>query len=128
MIAVAIIGILAMVAFPSYEAYFVRANRSATQSLMVTIANREVQYLLDARAYTATLGAAGLNVPVEGGWACTATCSSTRYTLSAALDAGPPMAFTVTATPTGRQSGDGVMTLTSAGVRSRIVGGIEKGW
>jgi type IV fimbrial biogenesis protein FimT len=49
-VAVAVIGILAAVAFPSYQEYLKRSNRSTVQSLMLDLANREQQYLLDTRA------------------------------------------------------------------------------
>jgi prepilin-type N-terminal cleavage/methylation domain-containing protein len=48
-VTVAVIGILAAVAFPSYQDYLKRSNRSSAQSLMLDLANREQQYLLDNR-------------------------------------------------------------------------------
>ncbi|MFZ3127492.1 MAG: prepilin-type N-terminal cleavage/methylation domain-containing protein, partial [Rhodoferax sp.] len=51
MITVAVIGILAAVAFPSYTQYIVRANRSAAESFMFTVANRQEQSMLNARSY-----------------------------------------------------------------------------
>ena len=52
MITVAVIGILAAVAYPSYNNYLIRATRSAAQSHMLDASNKEEQYLLDARAYS----------------------------------------------------------------------------
>ena len=94
---------------------------------MVAIANRESQYVIDARAFTATIGAGGLNIGQEG-WACAATCTNARYTISVAVTAGPPIGYTITATPTGAQTADGVLTLASDGTKSRTVSGVEKGW
>jgi type IV pilus assembly protein PilE len=54
MIAVAVVGILAAIAYPSYTAYVVRANRSAAASFLFQLANKEAQYMLDARTYTGT--------------------------------------------------------------------------
>lgn len=51
MITIAIIGILAAVAFPSYRDYVYRSNCVAAQSEMMAIANLEQQYLLNNRAY-----------------------------------------------------------------------------
>ena len=51
MIAVAVVGILAGIAWPSYKYYVMRANRSAAQQFMLDIANREEQFMLDARSY-----------------------------------------------------------------------------
>ncbi len=128
MVALAVIGILASIAYPSYQAYLVRGARADAGKLLVSIANREQQYLLDARAYTATIGAGGLNIPSQDGWTCAATCTNGRYTVAVTLEAGPPLAFTVTATPSGAQAEDGTMSIDSAGIRRRIVGTEDRGW
>lgn len=126
MVVVAIIGILAAVAYPSYEAYVIRANRSAAQQLMLKIASREEQYRLDAKSYTATLGgSSGLNI-VEQGWDCTsntAQCTNGHYTVTVGLVAGPPPGYTITAVGSTRQKngpgGDGAdLTLTDQGLKS----------
>lgn len=124
MIVVAVIAILAAVAYPSYEAYIIRANRSAAQQLMLKIASREEQYRLDARTYTATIGAGGLNIS-EDGWNCAATCTNGRYTIAVALVAGPPPGYTITATASGRQatgpSGDpDPLTLNDQGAKTPV--------
>lgn len=103
LIVIAVVGILAAVAYPSYEAYIIRGNRSAAQQLMLKIASREEQYRLDAKAYTATIGTGGLNV-VEDGWTCAATCTNGRYTVSVALVTGPPAGYTISAAAIGRQA------------------------
>ena len=51
MIAVAIVGVLAVIAYPSYQDHLRKGRRSAAQSLMINIAAREQQYLIDARRY-----------------------------------------------------------------------------
>lgn len=92
MIVVTVIAVLAAIGYPSYQDYVIRANRSAAQQFMLNLANREEQYLLDARTYTATIGASGLNLtaPPELG---------SRYTFAVAVTAGPPPTYTITATP-----------------------------
>lgn len=106
MITAAVIGILAAVAYPSYQDYVIRANRSAAQQFMLNVASREEQYLLDARAYIATtdaqfkLGAGGLNLtsPPE---------LSSRYTFGVVVAAaGLPPTYAITATPIGPQARD----------------------
>jgi len=52
MIVVAVIGILAGIAYPSYKAYVLRTHRSAAQQFMLNAASRQEQRLLDARAYS----------------------------------------------------------------------------
>lgn len=111
MVVLVVLGIVASVAFPSYFEYRMRANRSAAQQFMMTVANRQEQYVLDARAYTGTIGAGGLGLTVPADVA-------PLYAITVALQPGPPPGFTITATPSGYQAKDGVLTLTSTGVRS----------
>jgi type IV pilus assembly protein PilE len=123
MITVVVISILSAVAIPSYQQYNKRANRSAAAQLMLNIAQREEQYLLDARAYTAALNSTGLNI-TQDGWACAAaSCVNTFYTVSVAAAGGTPPSYTVTAVPMANyQASDGTLTLTSVGARSRSAG------
>lgn len=109
MIAVVIIGILTAVALPSYQNFVVKGNRAAAQAFMMDVANREKQYLLDARAYAATLGALGMTVPADVGQ---------HYTsITIAVTSAPPT-FTITATPTSsQQASDGALTLSSDGTK-----------
>jgi type IV pilus assembly protein PilE len=125
LVTVAIVAILASIAIPSYARYLMRSRRSDAQQLMTTISNREAQYLLDARAYTTTLGSAGLNISGIDGWTCTTTCTNSSYTIAVAL-AGT--GFSITGTPSGKQVSDGTLTLTSSGTRTRIVSGVDNGW
>lgn len=104
MITVAVIGILAAVAFPSYTQYIVRANRSAAQSFMYTVANRQEQSMLNARSYfsvatgtAAEWTAVSITVPAE---------VQANYVITVASDntAGAPPTYTITATPSGVQA------------------------
>jgi type IV pilus assembly protein PilE len=121
MITVVVVAILAAIAYPSYERHIMRGRRSQAEQLMGHIAMREEQYMLDARAYTATIGAGGLNVTADG-WTCTATCANGFYTVAVAPQSGPPPTYSITAQATGSQSSDGNLTLGSDGSRSRSAG------
>ena len=55
MIVVAIVGILATVAYPSYVDYVVRSNRSEAPRELVRLANLQEQLFVDSRAYTADM-------------------------------------------------------------------------
>ncbi len=113
MITVAIIGILVAVALPSYQNFIRKGNRSAAQGFMLDIANRQQQYFLDQRLFTATVGTGGLGMvpPAE---------TNGRYTFSVntSLPAGPPPCFTVTATAVGGQTADGNLTLDCKGSKT----------
>ena len=119
MITVAIVGVLAAVAYPAYTQYIVRAKRSAAESFMFTISNRQEQAMLNARSYfsvptgTATeWTAVSVSVPAE---------VSLNYTLTVASSTAP--GYTVTAAPLGAQaSADtrcGTLTLTNTGVKGK---------
>lgn len=122
MITVAVIGILAAVAFPSYTQYIVRANRSAAQSFMFTVANRQEQSMLNARSYfsvatgtAAQWTAVSINVPTE---------VQANYVVTVASDnTATPPTYTITATPSGAQAQRDTkcanLTLTQAGVKGK---------
>jgi type IV pilus assembly protein PilE len=127
MITLAILGALTAMALPSYRNYNMRGNRSSAEQIMLAIQNREEQYILDARTYTAALDSTGLNI-TQDGWSCTAAnCTNNFYTVTVALTAGPPQTYTITAAPkTGTyQVGDGSLTLTSAGAKARTAGDLK---
>ena len=52
MIVVAIIGILAAVAYPSYVDHLARSNRAEGQRELLRIANLQEQYFVESRVYT----------------------------------------------------------------------------
>ena len=109
MITVAIIGILAAVAYPSYQSYVRKGNRAAAQSFMMTVANRQEQYLLTNRSYTATVGTGGLGLsaPPE---------TAGKYTFAVTLPTATN--YTIAATATGSQLPDGDLTLSSDGTKT----------
>lgn len=113
LVVMAIIGIIAAFAYPSYEAYVVRNNRAAAQAVLLDIAQRQQQYLLDARSYAtwAQITAAGVTVPSN---------VTNYYNVTTTPAAGPPPTFTATATPIvgTRQSADGTLQIDQAGVKT----------
>ena len=50
-VTVAIVGILASIALPSYRNQVMRSNRSAVQGYMLNVMNRQEQFRLDTRQY-----------------------------------------------------------------------------
>jgi type IV pilus assembly protein PilE len=99
MIAVAVIGLLAAVALPSYQGQLRKSRRGTAQAFMMDVAQREQARFLDARSFVAIAnnaaipGALGMTVPAD---------VSTYYNLSVAVTASPP-GFTVTAVAVGSQ-------------------------
>ena len=113
MITVVIIGILAAIAYPSYTQYIVRANRSAAQSFMFAVSNKQEQYMLDARSYAGALADLNLALPAEvvGKYTVTVACTMPTAVGSCTALAGVPT-YVVTATATGTNDTQCGTTLT----------------
>jgi type IV pilus assembly protein PilE len=113
MIVVAIVAILLAVALPAYQDQIIRGHRSAAQSLMLDIANREQQHLLSNRAYIDHTAMAAT------GYALT-TRVADHYTYAIVVGTGTIPSYTITFTPisTSRQARDGALTLNSEGAKT----------
>lgn len=59
MIVVSIIGILAVVVYPSYSEFIWRANRSEAQRELIRLANLQEQLFVDQRVYTTDMTVLG---------------------------------------------------------------------
>ena len=111
MVTVAIVGMLASIAYPSYTSYIIKGNRSAAQAQMLDIANRQQQFLLANRAFasTTTLNSSGYTLP---------STLTGKYTHAVDVGTGTVPSFTITFTATGNQTSDGNITLNSDGVKT----------
>ena len=114
MIVVAIIGILAAIAFPAYQSQVRKSNRAAAQAVLMDVANKQQLYLSSQRAYADTLAKLSVTPPTD---------VSRWYDVTVAADnAATPPTFLVTATPKAgsAQAPDGELTLDSAGTKKRM--------
>lgn len=118
MITVAIIAILSAIAIPNYQQYVIKSRRAAAQAFMVSVENREKQYLLDARVYLPVnsgsiandFNALGMTVPDNVG---------RYYDITVAISSLPPT-FTISAAPKAgtSQASDGSLTLSNLGIKT----------
>ena len=120
MVVVVIVAILAAIGFPSYQSHLRKSARASAQTAMMQIADRQSQYLLDARNYAVgatALTALNVTVPAD---------VTVKYTVTVVAADGTdtpstPPTYTIRATPVtgGAQVQDGELTLTHTGVKTR---------
>ena len=112
LMAVALVGILAIIAYPSYTDYVQRSNRTEGQRELLHIAGLMEQYFLDNRTYTKDLKNLGYS-------SSTITTENGHYSIEAT--AGDADVFTLTATAKGAQANDTnctTMTVTNTGAKT----------
>lgn len=111
MITVAVIGILAAIAYPSYTQYIMRSNRGAAQAYLMDLAQRQQQYLMDVRAYASEISDLNIAEPDSVARTYTVTIGS--------VDSAPPT-FTITATPKSGtvQADDGELSINQSGTKA----------
>jgi len=117
MIVVAIIGILASIAYPSYTQYVLRANRAEAKAVLTETAQFMERYFTTNGTYVG--GALLSNVSPKG-----ASGSAIKYNIS--FSAGPTAtAFTLQAAPSGVQANDscGTLTLSNTGAQTPTTAG-----
>ena len=120
MIALAIVGILSAVAYPSYQNYVIRSSRAAAQSELLQLASQQEKIYLNSNEYAVSVTAA-YNGRSDGGLGkTTGTTDDGKYTITITPTVGPTQAYTLTATPVAgtSQDGDGVNTVASDGTRA----------
>lgn len=100
MIAVAILGIIAAIAYPSYLDQVRKSRRSDAQSALLQAANRQERFFTTQYSYADA--AAALGMPTE--------TENEAYTL--AVDNGDADGFEITATAQGDQVNDDCTSLT----------------
>ncbi len=131
MIVVAIVGILAAVAYPSYTDYVIRSNRVEGMEALTELMNQQQRFVLRQRSYTTDLSVLGYDTSGRGGLPVT---SGGLYGLWAdQCDLATPIQRCVqlVAQPywdTG-QEGDGLLMLNSRGEKFFRVGNVNHpGW
>jgi type IV pilus assembly protein PilE len=118
MVAVAIVAILFSIAVPSYAVFMKKSRRGDTEGSLMDIAQREQQYLIDARAYAPDIATLKTTVPaVVSAYYTIQICQTT---VPCAAPGGTPPTFAVIATPIAgtAQAGDFTLTLDNTGAKT----------
>lgn len=108
MVVVAIVGILAAIAYPSYMSYIVSSRRTDAQRIMVLHAQTMERYFTSNSEYTKTVGGAASCGPDAPG-------ASAFYTYA---NVCANTSFKITATARGSQTADGNLTLDNTNTRT----------
>jgi type IV pilus assembly protein PilE len=124
MIVVAIVGILAAVAYPSYQDSIRRSARADAQSDMAQIVQTAERFFTTNNRYDEDRAAVAFALP----FAQSPRTGGARYTLS--YNNGTPSTYLLTATPAGSQVGDacGTMTINQLGVTTPATAGGRPCW
>jgi len=116
MVTVAVIGILASIALPSYNEHVRKSRRAGGTACAAAIAQGMERYYTTALTYVGAPAAATLDDRCDPD-------ALQFYTMGVDTVAGKT--YRVTATPTGRQSGDtcGVLSINQTGTKSPATAG-----
>ena len=118
LIAVAIVGILAAIALPSYSAYLQKTRRTDATVLLMEAAGEQVRHFSENNRYAGAMTALGYAADA-------AVTDEGHYTVSTSSSGAARSDFTLTATPVsgGVQAGDtacATLTITSTGAKGPV--------
>lgn len=119
MIVVLIIGIIAAIALPAYQGYTERARRADAKAGLLALQLEQEKLRANCPFYAQNIGAN--NVCGANSSATTVAGETTSpdgyYNLTIVANSASSSAYTITATPTGKQSGDdcGVFAVDESG-------------
>jgi type IV pilus assembly protein PilE len=119
MIVVAIVGILAAVALPSYRNHIIRAARVQAQTELLELAGLQEKIFLNSNNYAFSVTAAYNGTAAGGLGRTSGQTNDGRYNLSLDITV-PSQTFVLTATPAagGTQVGDGNISVSESGKRT----------
>jgi type IV pilus assembly protein PilE len=130
MIVVAVVGILATIAYPSFQDYVRRAARAEARAAMLHMAQLQERNFSDRGAYVAI--ASGLR---SDGWQSAnwsgSDFNTRKYDVTVALNVASgstTLPFVITATPLTADAKCGNLTLASDGTRGSSAGDLATCW
>jgi len=125
MIVVAVIGILAAVAYPSYRDQIIKTNRTDGKSALSQAATLQERWFTENNSYTNDMNKLGGTASQEGHYAISVVIGDINGT---ACDSSAPTknnCFELTATPVGAQAADGCANLELDSFGRKTVSGTD---
>ena len=122
MVVVAIIGILAALAYPSYLDHVRKGHRAKGQALLMELAQRQQNFLMTRRRYASSLEELGYLSTGDGALSSASQDVAQSYQLEMVVAADPlPPSFNMTLNPVAgsTQAADGSLCLSNTGARWR---------
>ncbi len=125
MVVVAIIGILASIALPSYQSYIARARRADARTQLVQVAQYMQRFYAANDSYTTDRAGNAVLDQVPASLKISPPEGTKAYDLDIPAGTLTVTSYVIRMVPTGSMTDDecGTLTLTSTGVRGVIVGG-----
>jgi len=126
LVVVAIIGIIAAIAIPSYSRYITKANHTDATSFLSELAGEQQRFFSQNNTYTADLSELGYGSEEN------VTSPEGHYTVSAEISTTGTQ-YTLSATPVvgGRQANDtlcSTFTISSTGIKANTGGSRDNCW
>jgi len=117
LVVVAVMGILAAIAYPAYTNQLIKGRRGAAKALLLDIAQKEQQYLLDNRTFAAAGNCSALSTAI----AVKPDSNVTQYyDCAVTLGTGTTPSFVAKLTPKGRQASDGWLQIDQSGAKDSL--------
>jgi len=133
LVTVAIIGILGMIAFPTYQAKVKDSRRANAQATLASFASAMERFKTANNSYLGA-GAAGANTGSPAIFATEAPLSGGSKFYDLTINAATATTYTLRATPKSGQIGDGYIEILSTGLKrwdadnSGSIGATENTW
>lgn len=117
-IVVAIIGVISAIAYPSYIESVKKSRRAEAKGALMGLSSSMTRWF--AQNSSSYLGAAsgGANTGSPAFFSSTVPLDGGTATYNLSIQAATATSFTIRATPTGVQAGDGYLELTHTGAKS----------
>jgi type IV pilus assembly protein PilE len=126
MVVIAIIGIIAGIAYPSYQNSISKSRRADATGVLTSFANAMERRFTETGRYTGAAGTSAAPTNTGAPWIFSAKSpidgTTTYYNLT--ISAASASTYTLSAIPSGVQANDkcGTLTLTNTGVRGQASG------